>query len=82
MLRRVCAQCVLLAVGVSCADGALLDLRASARARDSPAYRGFDAANLDKTCKPCDEFFQFAMGGGRKSGVPSPYCSNKPARRV
>ena len=76
MLRRVLAQCLLLAVIVSCADVALLSLRASARAADSPGYWGFDTTNLDKTCRPCDDFFQFAMGGWMKNNpIPPEYST-------
>ena len=76
MSRRIVAYCVLLAIIASCADLALLDLRASAQAADSPAYWGFDTANLDKTCKPCDDFFQFAMGGWMKSNpIPPEYST-------
>ena len=76
MLRRIFAHGVLLAIIISCADLALLDLRASARAADSPGYWGFDTANLDKTCKPCDDFFQFAMGGWMKSNpIPPEYST-------
>jgi putative endopeptidase len=76
MFRRVFAHCMLLALIVSCADLALLDPRASARDADTPGYWGFDTANLDKTCKPCDDFFQFAMGGWMKSNpIPPEYSS-------
>ena len=35
---------------------------------------GFDAANLDRTCKPCDDFFQFAVGGWLKANpIPPEY---------
>src|SRR5260370_39078938 len=53
-----------------------VELPASSRAAASPAYWGFDTANLDKTCKPCDDFFQFAMGGGMKSNpIPPEYST-------
>ena len=53
-----------------------MELRASGRAADSPAYWGFDTANLDNTCKPCDDFFQFAMGGWMKSNpIPPEYST-------
>jgi putative endopeptidase len=72
--RSVFALCVLLAIVAGCADFAFVDVRASARAADSPGYWGFDTANLDKTCKPCDDFFQFAMGGWMKSNpIPPEY---------
>src|SRR6266478_1494519 len=70
------ALCMVLAVTACCADLALVDVRASARAADSPSYWGFDTANLDKTCKPCDDFFRFAMGGWMKSNpIPPEYST-------
>ena len=70
------ALCVLVAIVTGCADLAMLDVRANGRAADSPGYWGFDNANLDKTCKPCDDFFQFAMGGWMKSNpIPPEYST-------
>src|SRR5213592_1180551 len=39
---------------------------------DKPSSWGFETANLDKTCKPCDDFYQFAMGGWMKSNPVPP----------
>ena len=76
MSRRAFALSLVFAVIACCASLALVDLRASARAADSPGYWGFDTANLDKTCKPCDDFFQFAMGGWMKSNpIPPEYST-------
>src|SRR5260370_1204669 len=58
--RYFSAACILAVVGVLGVALAGARLRESPRAADKPGSWGFDIANLDKTCKPCDDFYQFA----------------------
>ncbi|MBV8515066.1 MAG: M13 family metallopeptidase [Acidobacteria bacterium] len=43
---------------------------------DTNGYWGFALSNLDRSCKPCDDFFEFAMGGWMKANpVPAEYST-------
>lgn len=43
-------------------------------AADDSVVHGFDVTNLDRTCKPCDDFYQFAVGGWLKNNpIPPEY---------
>src|SRR6267143_670188 len=74
--RFFSAGCILAAVCVVALGLASAGLRASSNAADKPNSWGFDTANLDKACKPCDDFYQFAMGGWMKSNpIPAEYSN-------
>ena len=65
---------------VVCVVFAAIGLASAAR-NDGPVKAdesswGFNTANLDKSCKPCDDFYKFAMGGWMKSNpIPPQYSS-------
>src|SRR5258708_1852372 len=68
------AAMLLISIIVVCA---VLTISAgSATKAAADASWGFSLANLDHTCKPCDDFYQFAMGGWMKANaIPAEYST-------
>ena len=69
----------ILCAAVACLAGLAL-MWSSSRSANAVAEGdsgwGFDTKNMDKTCKPCDDFYQFAMGGWMKDNpIPAEYSS-------
>src|SRR5690242_608748 len=57
---------------------AVLSIAASSATKTSgdASSWGFALTNLDRTCKPCDDFYQFAMGGWMKANtIPAEYST-------
>lgn len=66
----------LILVGTVAALGAPRGGAAEGAGADAPGYWGFDTKNLDRSCKPCDDFFEFAMGGWIKANpIPPEYST-------
>src|SRR5229473_2784255 len=71
--RRISATLLLFVAIFASLFAALAGGRRLMAAEDQASH-GFDVADLDRTCKPCDDFHQFAVGGWLKANpVPPEY---------
>ena len=60
---------------VGCSDFAVAQAAAGGASGGS-AGKGFDVSNLDRTVKPCDDFYKFADGGWvQKNPIPADHSS-------
>ncbi len=73
-LRRSAKMLLFFSIVGICAT---LSIAASSATRIfGDASWGFALTNLDHTCKPCDDFYQFAMGGWMKANsIPAEYST-------
>ena len=71
-LRLFLVSCSLFALAALLLVAAHVPAKAAA---DTSSW-GFSLGNLDKSCKPCDNFYEFAMGGWMKANpIPAEYPS-------
>src|SRR5271157_430109 len=71
-LRLFVGSCALFVFSVVLLFSSHLPARA---AGDAPSW-GFSLSDLDRTCKPCDDFYEFAMGSWMKANpIPPEYSS-------
>jgi len=69
-LQSIIGWCSLVGFAAALLFSAHLPAKA---AGDTPSW-GFSLSNLDRSCKPCDDFYEFAMGGWMKANpIPAEY---------
>jgi putative endopeptidase len=74
--RRVVRGIAISVVGVALLLAFMVRSRRAHAADEKQASQGYDPADLDKTCKACDDFFQFAVGGWlKRNPIPEDYSS-------
>jgi putative endopeptidase len=73
-VRRWTVQLLCYGIGLSAAALALSGDRGVQAAEDKTDSSGFDVSHMDKTCKPCDDFFQYVNGNWLKNNpIPPEY---------
>ncbi|HYA64862.1 MAG TPA: M13 family metallopeptidase, partial [Candidatus Sulfotelmatobacter sp.] len=71
-VRVVLGTCTLLGLAALL----LLAAHLPAKAAGDTSSWGFSLSNLDRSCKPCDDFYEFAMGGWMKANpIPPEYST-------
>src|ERR1700722_7381067 len=71
MLRRMCAMAGLV---VAILAGAAMAFAGGQGGADDKSKLGFDVANMDTTCRPCDDFYKYINGGWmKKNPIPAQY---------